>query len=117
MADGKRLKAYPIHLVYRIRSQEEGERSEYQLAFSAPKRIHRSAVTRNRLKRLMREAISPSIKQIGSFVLSSGLTIDLMFIYVGREEAALVDIKGKIKVLLSRLEEHSKSPTSDEPHA
>ncbi|NNK81172.1 MAG: ribonuclease P protein component, partial [Flavobacteriales bacterium] len=46
-----RLKAFPLHVLYNTSRERYPERkSKVQVAFSAPKRIHRSAVKRNLYK-------------------------------------------------------------------
>lgn len=52
--EGKRLKSYPIQLVY-LQADHD---SDYlvQASFSVPKRRFKKAVDRNKIKRLMRES-------------------------------------------------------------
>jgi ribonuclease P protein component len=115
ISGGKRLKSFPIHMVFKTPDESSEESSDrLKVIFTAPKRIHRSAVTRNRLKRLMREAFRPFIPQLEDFVEKQHKGIHLMLIYVGPSEVSLVDIREKIKVLLDRLEEQHKPSGTDE---
>lgn len=101
-------------MVFRMTDRAPESIDKFKVVFSAPKRIHRSAVVRNRLKRLMREAFRPFIPQLLDFVENRQRRIDIMLIYVGPSEVSLVDIREKIKVLLERLEEQNKSSGTDE---
>jgi len=51
---GQSIKAYPLRFVY-IQTELPYPDVPIQIGFSVPKRLHKLAVTRNRLKRLQRE--------------------------------------------------------------
>ena len=68
-ASGKSLSFGGITLKY------INEKKEFKIGFSAPKRLHQSAVTRNLIKRRMRESfrlqrqlLGPSFSGIGYFI-------------------------------------------------
>ena len=68
-ASGKSLSFGGITLKY------INEKKEFKIGFSAPKRLHRSAVTRNLIKRRMRESfrlqqqlLGPYFRGIGYFI-------------------------------------------------
>ena len=111
--EGSRSKAYPIHLITRCFKAPDEQRA-LKVVITAPKRIFRKAVTRNRRKRLLKEAFRPFIPELEQFMEYNGITCDMMLIYVGKEDFSLIDISTKIKVLLDRWKEQAIPPTSDE---
>ncbi len=108
--DGKSVKIFPVLLVYKEVELPE-ESITIQAGFSVSKRNHKHAVTRNRIKRLLREAYRKN-KHI---VETNERTFAFMFIYMSREILTYADIeKIMIKVLnrfAAKLSETSK--TSD----
>lgn len=114
MSEGKRLKSFPLHLVYLpIIPLEEKEKS-VQIAFSAPKRIHKLAVDRNRLKRRVREAYRPFIPQLEAFMEENGTACACMLIYVGSEALSTQEIATRLKSLLDRFKLEFNPPSTDE---
>jgi ribonuclease P protein component len=77
-----------------------------KVAFSVPKRLFKSAVTRNLLKRRMREAYRKNkIVKAGEDV-----TYAIMFVYSARKINAYAEIESKIVVTL----QHFKTTTGAE---
>ncbi|NNC83785.1 MAG: ribonuclease P [Flavobacteriales bacterium] len=109
---GVRLKAYPVHLLFYLEPDAKGS-AELSIACSAPRRIHRRAVMRNRWKRRLKEAIRPLIPDLLTSMDHSGHRLDMMLIYVGKDELTPAEIQIKIKVLLDRLKEYTYSPDTD----
>ena len=66
-AEGKSVKAFPFTLFFLL--HENSENVPFQLVISAPKRINRHAHDRNRIKRIVREAIRKN-----KFILEDFLT-------------------------------------------
>ena len=114
MAEGTRVKAYPIHMVYRDRALEADIETPVQFVYTAPKRIFSKAVARNAKKRHLKEALRPFIPELVQFMEKQGIACDMMLIYVGKEDFELIDISVKIKVLLDRWKEQVTSPDIDE---
>lgn len=113
MSEGERLKSYPVHVVFRKEERVPDEPQIVQIAVSAPKRIHRKAVDRNKAKRKLREIIRPLIPQLENLMDQSGITCDMMFIYVGREIVAADIVSEKINGLLTRLESQLILPSDE----
>lgn len=78
--EGQKISSYPLLLVYKASVLPE-ENIAIQAGVSVAKRNHKLAVTRNRLKRIMREVYR---KNKSSFQTNE-LTFAFMFIYTGRE--------------------------------
>jgi len=114
MSDGTRLKAFPLHLVYIPLEGRSEAAVSFQIAVSAPKRIHRKAVDRNALKRRMRAIIRPLIPELESFIEESGTAYACMLIYVGSEKLASSLLEPRLKQLLQRFKEECNSSSTDE---
>lgn len=102
---GKRLRKGPLLLCY---GAPEGEPSENALirvrvAFAVPKRTHRKAVDRNRLKRLLREAYRRNRVHKLSEVEGP---LDMLFIYQGREAGTFNEVQSAVCDLLHRLKKN-----------
>jgi ribonuclease P protein component len=80
---GSHLSAYPLRLVWVPRVEQRSDSTPVRMAFSVPKRLHKHAADRNRIKRRMREAwrLSKSVvyQQLDT------KTYDAMLIYSGKE--------------------------------
>ena len=78
--EGQKVSAYPLLLVYKTSALPE-EGVSIQAGVSVAKRNHKLAVTRNRIKRIMREVYRKNKQDFQT----NGLTFAFMFIYTGRE--------------------------------
>lgn len=104
---GKRLKAYPLVLVYiKINLPED---VPVQAGFSVPKRIHKTAVARNRLKRLMRETYR---KQKTEFYVSES-TYAFMFIYTGKHRASYGEVQATLVRLIAQFNKKEHTINQD----
>ena len=93
----QKVSAYPLLLFYTQAPLFE-EDVVIQAGFSVAKRNHKLAVTRNRLKRLMREVYR---KNKLSFQTNE-LTFAFMFIYTGREEVSYIELEKAMLKLISK---------------
>lgn len=74
-----------------------------QVMFSAPKKKFKKAVTRNRLKRLMREAYRKNKHTIYTFLNERQLKIHLSLVFAGNAEITYAETESEINFILNRL--------------
>ncbi|MDX1761225.1 MAG: ribonuclease P protein component [Christiangramia sp.] len=94
-AEGQGVKSFPLKLVYTPFESED----EIQLktGVSVPKKLVKTAVQRNRIKRLMREVFRKNKYLVTNHLSSSHA---FMFIYISREEISYDKLEASmIKVL------------------
>lgn len=98
--EGKSLKSFPLKLVYV--PFENSEKAELKVGVSVPKKLIKTAVKRNRIKRLMREVYRKNKYLVGNQLTSSHA---FMFIYISREEMTYDKLEGSMIKLLKRFSE------------
>ncbi len=98
---GQSFFAHPFRIVW----MTSGSDQEYpvRIAFAVPKRNFKSAVKRNRIKRLLREAYRQQKHELYSALELKSVKIVVMFIYTGKEVPSYSETEGKIILSLRRL--------------
>ena len=74
--------------------------SDFRVAFSVGKKTHRLAVTRNKIKRLMREAFRLNV---GSVDNKEFLMLNMVFVYYGSHIPDYTEVDTSVKSLLVSL--------------
>jgi ribonuclease P protein component len=95
-SEGQSLFRHPVKLVY---AQVDDAAVPVQIAVSVPKRIHKLAVTRNTLKRRLREAYRRNKISISRIPGENPIHLVCMYIYVGNEVADYQRIERAIRFL------------------
>tara|TARA_A100000164_G_scaffold262732_1_gene234657 strand:+ start:293 stop:682 length:390 start_codon:yes stop_codon:yes gene_type:complete len=80
--------------------------ADFRVAFSVGKKTHRLAVTRNKIKRLMREAFRLNVGSVNNKEL---LMLNMVFVYYGSYIPDYAEVETSVKNLLVSL---SKNLTS-----
>ncbi|MCB7481914.1 ribonuclease P protein component [Christiangramia sediminis] len=99
-AEGKNIKSYPLKLVYIPIANAEN--AELKTGVSVPKKLVKTAVQRNRIKRMMREVFRKN-KYLVSNDLSSSYAF--MFIHISREEMTYEKLDRSMKKILESFRE------------
>ena len=96
--EGKSVKKYPLKLIYLPITNPEIK--HFKTGVSVPKKLVKTAVGRNRIKRLMREAFRKN-----KYLVTSNLPKPhaLMFIYISRDEISLQELNKTMIKLIERL--------------
>ena len=90
--DGSKLSSKLISLYY-VKSKKE---NRLRITFSVGKKTHVLATTRNKLKRLMKEALRLN----GHEYLNYNLSYNLVFVYFSSKEESFKSIEKSMKSLL-----------------
>ena len=97
----KSVKAYPFLIHYSLLPLTS--EASFQITVSAPKRKFKKAHDRNRIKRLMREAIRKNKLILEPFLLESNKQVALFMIYTAREEIPYDVLFKKTTLLFTQL--------------
>lgn len=92
---GRSVKSFPLKLIYH---PIHGELDHHKVGVSVPKRNFKLAVTRNRIKRLLRENYR---KQKNTFPAHTK-KYSMMFIYTGRKELDYSEIEIAMNKLIHK---------------
>lgn len=101
--EGKQEKTYPFLLRYLYTDLKTD--AKFQIVISVPKRKFKKAVDRNRIKRLIREAVRKKKYILEEALSSENHHLALFLIYTASEEETYQRILNKIEVLFLRLVE------------
>ena len=95
-AEGKSVKKFPVKMIF----LEIDILEKSQVAFAAPKRNFKLAVSRNRIKRQMREGY-----RLHKHLLTpnNGKKFALLFMYIGKEKPLYHQLDSSIQYLLKQL--------------
>ena len=108
--EGKSISVYPLRLVY-LKTEHE-DNSIIKTGVSVSKRLHKTAVARNRIKRLLREAYRLN-KPL--FFNNSSTSYAFMILYLSKDGITFEELNTKMKLLfekfLDKTSNHEKDPT------
>lgn len=101
--EGHSIFEKPVRAVWLIHPEPIQE--SLQIGFAVSKKTFPKAVSRNRMKRLMREAWRLEQHRIKPFLDNHGLHVAVMLMFTGRELESLNTLQPKIIVILDRLQD------------
>ena len=94
--EGRSVTAYPLRMIY---VEINDEVPNYKIGVSVSKRLHKTAVARNRIKRLLREAIRLN-KQL--YFNNSTTSYALMILYISKEEISFESLNRATESLFKK---------------
>ncbi|MFH6603130.1 ribonuclease P protein component [Maribacter algicola] len=96
-AEGKGVSCFPIKLIYL--SAELPEKVKVQAGVAVPKKNFKSAVKRNRIKRLLREAYRLNKHLVFN---NSDSAFAFLFLYLGKEMPTFSEVEDGMQKLLGK---------------
>ncbi|MDT0647252.1 ribonuclease P protein component [Zunongwangia sp. F260] len=97
---GKSVKSFPLRLIYL--PIENKQHVQFQTGVSVPKRIVKTAVQRNRIKRLMREAYRKNKYLVTN---ASGTSYAFMILYMTPKEMGYEELFKAMEKLMGKFKE------------
>ncbi|MCC1483434.1 ribonuclease P protein component [Winogradskyella immobilis] len=106
--EGRSISIYPIRLIYL--KTDDKDAVLLKTGVSVSKRLHKKAVTRNRIKRLLREAYRLNKN---TYFNKNTTPYTFMFLYIGKEETDFKTLDRKMKLLLEKFKK--QNPDEKDP--
>src|SRR6056297_5743 len=103
---GSKFRISPLKVQYQFDAQNNPV-SAVELLISVPKKYHKTAVKRNRIKRLIREAWRQHKQPLFNALEENGKSLKLAIIYLSPDVPASHEMELKIILTLQRLTELS----------
>ena len=112
--EGHSFAAYPMRVVWLPLVPEAATpmSAPVQIAFVAPKRTFKTSVTRNRVKRLMREAYRIHKPELYALLHDSDRRVALMLMCIAKEPPTFAETAAGIKKMIRKLTQNSQGTVS-----
>lgn len=94
--------AYPFKCYYQFLPLS-AENEVCKMAVSVPKRLEKTAVGRNRIKRWMREAYRLHKHLLYAKINESGAVVNMLFVCIGKENLSFVMVESSIMDILQKI--------------
>lgn len=96
---------YPFRYVFALSDGGSGE-GKVSILVSVPKKYHKRAVKRNKLRRRTRESYRLGKRRLSDKVVSMGKQVDLALIYVSKEVEEYKTIDNAVGKILAQIAEN-----------
>lgn len=110
-ADGMTVYSYPVKLLFHI-SKHEGP--AVKCGLSVAKKKHRKAVTRNLLKRRIREAYRLNKPELIKICEARNISLDIFFIYLSEKVEDFSTIEEGVSACLNKLNKKNLNTSPEE---
>ena len=107
-AGGHRLKQYPLYAI--VLETKLTENVPFQVLISVPKKKVKSAVQRNFIKRLIREAFRKNKVHLETLLENTKKEFAICFVYSSNEIPTFEFIQDKVEKLITKLVDHANIP-------
>ncbi len=112
-AQGQKFKVFPLVVYFLLRVEKvEGVEGILQMGVSVGKRHFKRAVDRNLLKRRIREAYRKQKHELKEFLMASGISMDIFFVYSNARISDYAEIESAMTQGLTILIDKLKTQTS-----
>lgn len=101
--NGQKFNLSLFRIFYSFQKETSPANIPLQAGFAASSRIFKTAVYRNRIKRLMREGWRLQKNELQAALKEQQLKLDVFLIYTGKELPAYTDVSSSMKLILSKL--------------
>lgn len=98
---GSSQKQYPLIAKYAI--QDLKSETPFQIVIAAPKRTFKTAIQRNRIKRICREAVRKNKADLESYLEDKNEQLGIFLLYTGKEEIQQQKLEQKTKALFQKI--------------
>lgn len=98
---GTKVSSYPFTVFYS--KTESKEQVPFKLVFSAPKRTFRNAYQRNRIKRIMKEAVRINKHPLETYLNNKQQQLSFFLIYSTKEELSFESLQKRTIKLFDKI--------------
>ena len=102
-ASGQSFVSYPLRIVYLFVTQDDVSKSDISILISVPKKRIKKAVTRNRIKRLIRESYRHNKNESSKHCKQKGKHLHIAFLYMSYDLKKYADIEKAMRKALDMI--------------